>query len=306
MKTLLVVNPASANGRTGRQWPRIRDLARRTLGAFEPSFTEGRGHATTLAREAALDGIGRLVCVGGDGTLNEVINGVMNAHGPVRPDLLLGVVPMGTGCDLPRTLPIPRDPEAALRAIAACGTRVIDLGRMTFVGQDGAPAGRYFHNVVSFGLGGEVDARINRSSKALGGFLSFMQATLVSLLTYRKKSIALTVDGTVYPGVPSWNVAAANGQYHGGGMWVAPGASMDDGLLQITVVGDLSLAEVFWNLPRLYNGTIYGHRKIRRLAGRRIAAQSPETVLIDMDGEQPGSLPAALEVLPSALRILCP
>jgi diacylglycerol kinase family enzyme len=142
-------------------------------------------------------------------------------------------------------------------------------------------------------------------SKLFGGFLSFIWATLISILRFDKKQIQLCVDNFFDEEVTVWNVAVANGQYHGGGMRVAPGAEINDGLFQVTVIGDLSIPEVFWNLPRLYNGKIYEQKKITKLIGRRVVASSTQVVLLDMDGEQPGRLPVAIEMVPSALSIIC-
>jgi diacylglycerol kinase family enzyme len=158
---------------------------------------------------------------------------------------------------------------------------------------------------MSFGLGGEVDERVNKTTKAFGGFMSFVLATLISVLSYKRKRIRLSVDDYFDEEVRIWNVAVANGQYHGGGMWVAPGAVLNDGLFHVTVIGDMSLTEVLWNLPKLYNGKIYGLKKVRMLTGRRIEASSFQSVLMDVDGEQVGRLPVVIEIVPYILPIIC-
>ncbi|MFH1242113.1 MAG: diacylglycerol kinase family protein [Pseudomonadota bacterium] len=299
-----VVNPNSANGLTGKEWPAIKAKARDLLGSSETRITAAPGDASRLAREAVISGAEIVVCVGGDGTLNEVINGVMDEGGLSRAGILLGFIPRGTGCDFIKTVPVPRNPDKALENIAACRFRRIDLGKITFRDHEGHTSSRYFHNVLSFGLGGEVDERVNKTTKVFGGFVSFIWATLISILLYDTKKIQLRVDDHFHEEVKGWNVAVANGRYHGGGMYVAPGASIDDGLFQVTVIGDLSKPAVFWNLPRLYNGKIYEHKKIRKLTGRRVEAFSEQRVLLDMDGEQPGQLPAVIEIVPSVLPII--
>ena len=300
-----IVNPNSANGATGRQWPKIRLRAKDRLGSFEVLITTGPGDATRLTRQAVLSGVDIVVCVGGDGTLNEVVNGLMNEKGSLESEVLLGFIPRGTGCDLAKSLPVPLNLERALDNILTCRNRQIDLGKLTCRDHKGLESYRYFHNVLSIGLGGEVDVRVNRTSKVFGGFLSFMWATLISILRFDKKRVHLRVDDHFDEEVTIWNVAVANGQYHGGGMWVAPGAAINDGLFQVTIIGDLSMPAVFWNLPRLYNGKIYEHQKIIKLIGRRVMASSAQVVLLDMDGEQPGRLPAVIEMVPSALSIIC-
>jgi YegS/Rv2252/BmrU family lipid kinase len=304
-KIAFVVNPNSSNGATGREWPAIRSEAEARLGHFHSHMTESRGHATRLTREALEGGAEIVVCVGGDGTLNETINGFMGEGGPAVPEAVLGFLPRGTGCDFVRSISIPREPDRALDNIVACRCRPIDLGRFTYKDHEGHTAHKYFHNVLSFGLGGEVDDRVNRTTKMFGGFVSFIWATLISVLAYDKKQILLSVDDHFQEEVTVWNVAVANGQYHGGGMRVAPDAALDDGLFHVTVVGDLTKAEVFWYLPRLYDGTIYDVGKVTKLTGKRIEARSRQEVLIDMDGEQPGRLPVVIEMVPAALRIVC-
>lgn len=305
-KITFIVNPNAAMGAVGREWPRIRALAGDRLGSFDSCLTTGPGDATRLARRALDESAELIICVGGDGTLNETVNGLMDGDGPLRPDVRVGYVPRGTGSDFIRTVHIPRDPAGALDLIAGGHARPVDLGRLTYRDHSGRPVHRYFHNVTSFGLGGEVDARVNRTTKVLGGFVSFIWATLISLLVFPKRSIRLRVDEGFEETVLAWNVAVANGQYHGGGMWVAPGAAVDDGLFNVTVVGDLALPEVFLNLPKLYNGKILQLEKVRALSGRRIEAHSDQRVLLDVDGEQPGKLPLSVDMVPGALMLILP
>jgi YegS/Rv2252/BmrU family lipid kinase len=305
-KIAFIVNPKAAMGAAGKQWPRIRALARRRLGAIGESITTGPGDARRITREALLVGAEGVVCVGGDGTLNEVVNGFMEEHGPVDPEARLGFIPIGTGCDFVKTVPIPKDVDRALDVICRWHARTIDLGRLQYLDHEGSPRIAYFHNVVSFGLGGEVVERVNRTTKAFGGFVSFIWATLVSVLLYNKKRIRLRIDEAFDAWVSTWNVAVANGQYHGGGMWVAPDAVIDDGLFQVTVIGDFSLPEVFQHLPKLYDGRLFELEKVLSLEGRRVEASSDQQVLLDVDGEQPGTLPVTIHMVPKALRLLAP
>jgi diacylglycerol kinase (ATP) len=293
-------------GSTRRHWPRIEALARERLGPIQALHTGGPADASRLTRQALMEGTDLIVCVGGDGTLNEVVNGFMGEEGPIRGNALLGFIPMGTGCDIIKTVPIPRDVIRVLDLIRELRFRAIDLGLLCYRNHHGRPAHRYFHNVASFGLGGKVDERVNRTTKVFGGFISFIWATLISLLIYNKKRIQLKVNGACDQEIICWNVVVANGQYHGGGMWVAPDAAVDDGLFHITVIGDLSLPQVFLNLPKLYNGKILEVRKVFSLTGKRVEAHSDQQVLLDVDGEQPGQLPVTITMVPRALRLIAP
>ncbi len=302
--TAFIVNPHAGNGSTGRTWPDLAGYAQRRLGHFQAHVTKSAGDAASWARFLAESKVARIVCVGGDGTLNEVVNGIMAASGR-SPDIAVGFVPNGTGCDLVRTLPIPRNVQRAVDLIAEGCTRPFDLGHLRFRDHRGRPADRYFHNITSFGLGGEVDARVNRATKAFGPFLSFIWATLVSVLRYGKKEIRLKTESGFQQTVRIWNVAVANGQFHGGGMWVAPEARIDDGRFHVIVIGNLSLAGVFRHLPKLYNGRIGTIAEVATMTAERIEAESGQSVLIDVDGEQPGTLPLAAEIVPAALQIMC-
>ena len=282
----------------------IEALARDRLGPFEAYMTRGPGDAVLGVKNALAEKVRLLVCVGGDGTLNEVVNGIMMHEASVRSDLALGFIPNGTGCDFVRTVSIPQDLEQAIDLIAAGTVRSIDLGVLLFRDDQGHERRRYFHNITSFGLGGDVAQRVNRTTKALGPFVSFMWATLISIFSCGKKKIRLRVDEGFERELRVWNVAVANGQYHGGGMWVAPGASVCDGILNVTVIGDLAIPEIFLNLPKLYNGKINDIEKVTMLAGEKVKASSNEQVLLDVDGEQPGMLPIDIGIVPDGLNII--
>ena len=304
-KISFIVNPNAAMGSTGREWPHIKSLAKNRLGPFQSFITNYPGDATKLTREALRKGSDIIVCVGGDGTLNEVVNGFMGKDGPVRTESILAFIPRGTGCDFIKTVPIPVDVKRLLELIANPHIRPIDLGRLQYVDHTGTASCKYFHNVISFGLGGEVDERVNRTTKVFGGFISFIWATVISILIYNKKQIHFKADNSFENNVISWNIAVANGQYHGGGMHVAPGARIDDGLFHVTVIGNLTLPGVFINLPKLYNGKIYQLKKVNTFTCKRLEAYSDQQVLLDVDGEQPGYLPVTIDILPHALSIIC-
>lgn len=299
----IIINPNAGNGSTGKKWPWIKDLAEDRLGPFQHYMTEGPGDADRLTRQAIAAGGRCIVCIGGDGTLNEVVNGIM-AVKENAPDVVLGFVPDGTGCDFVRMIAIPKNIEKAIDIIARHRTRQIDVGRLRFRGNNGQECHRYFHNVASFGLGGAVDERVNRTTKAFGPFLSFIWATLISIFCVGKKRVWLTIDDGDEAQFNVWNVAVANGQFFGGGMWVAPDALVDDGQFDITIVGDLSLPEVFYHLPKLYSGKIKTIDKVICATGKHLLARSVDSVLLDVDGEQPGLLPAAFDIVPFALTII--
>jgi diacylglycerol kinase (ATP) len=303
-KTVFVVNPHSGNGKTGREWPRIRRLAEEILGAFEEHITTGPDDATLLTRNSLRRGADVIVCVGGDGTLNEVINGFFDDSGPIRKEAILGFLPNGTGCDFPRSFSVSSETKPALESIRNSSTKMIDLGRIRFKNHHGETTSRYFHNITSCGLGGEVVERVNRTSKACGPFLTFIAATLTSLFKYKTKTITFRVDNDEESTRDVLHIAVANGRYQGGGMLVAPDAIFDDGLLDFTVIDSMSIPLVFRRLPNLYNGKIKEIPQVFIRTAKKVSLFSDQRVLIDIDGEQPGVLPADVEIVPAAIKII--
>jgi YegS/Rv2252/BmrU family lipid kinase len=310
MKTLVIVNPNSANGSTGKKWPEIREALMEHIGSFEEKFTDATGHATDLVREGLRSGAGRIISVGGDGTNNEVVNGFFDGTAPLRKEAVLGFVPRGTGGDLRKTLGIGKELKSCLPVLARGHTRAIDLGAVEFEDHRGKRVRRLFVNITSFGIGGLVDKKVNESSKALGGKTSFFIGTLKALFAYKNKLVRLKVSSGAETALDESlrinNVAVANGQFFGGGMWVAPDARMDDGLFDVVILGDMSKSDVIFKASRIYKGTHLALEKVKMVRGSRVEAACDEEVLIDMDGEQPGRLPITLDILPRAIQLIAP
>jgi YegS/Rv2252/BmrU family lipid kinase len=295
MRAAAVVNPRSDGGRTGRRWPAI--AAR--LGPLETRFTERPGHGVEIARSLVQAGFHRIIAAGGDGTINEVANGLAGS------EAALGILPLGTGGDFRRTLGVPLDLDEAITALARAGPRRIDLGKAAFRGWDGRRQERYFVNLLSFGMGGEVASRSRNALAALGGKAAFLWATLIAFFVYQRKRVRLEVDGEA----AAWeiyNIAVGNGRYHGGGMHVCPTADPADGVLEVTVIEHLRRWEAIRDLPVLYSDNLYAHRKVKHLRGQRVVAESEAQVRIEVDGEPLGTLPLEVTVVPQALTVLAP
>lgn len=306
MRTAVILNPHSARGRTAKRWNRWLPELEHRLGPLEVCCTDRAGHAVELARDLLRQGFQRIIGAGGDGTLNEVANGFIENDWPVQPGACLGVLPMGTGGDFQRTLGIPSDPPGAIEVLATGVPLEIDLGRITYREPAGART-RYFVNLSSFGMGGEVSARSRNFFGVLGGKAAFFWATLKVFLTYRGKQVELSLDGAKEPQrFNVLNVAVGNGRYHGGGMYVCPDAALNDGLLEVTVIDDLGVLTLLKDLAYLYNGRIYEHPRCRHFQARKIVASSPEQTRIEVDGESLGVLPLEITVLPHAIRVLVP
>jgi YegS/Rv2252/BmrU family lipid kinase len=303
-KTFLVVNPKSANGRTGKQWPKLSETIRHHLPEFDFEFTAGPFDAARIARDALKAGYEMIVTMGGDGTNNEVINGFFENGAPIRPDAVLGALPMGTGCDFVKTIGIPKPLNQAAPFLAGRHTIPCDVGLLEYTTHDGETTRRHFINITDFGLGGEVVAKVNTTTKFLKGFLSFLIGTIRAALAYKDKKVMLTIDGAELGERWIKNVIVANGQFFGGGMHIAPQAILNDGLFDILIIRKLTKMEGARLLPKIYSGDIEGCKDMIELhRGAVIKAQTDETVLLDMDGEQPGKLPCTLSIIPSAIRI---
>jgi diacylglycerol kinase (ATP) len=305
--TLVVVNPASGGGRTARRWPEVeRQLAAAGVD-FQVAFTGGPGDATRIARQAVQEGRPLVVAAGGDGTISETAAGFFAAGEPIPGATRLGVLPTGTGGDFRRTFGIPIELGAAARVLAAGHTRRIDAGRVHYVDHVGHPELRHFVNIADAGLGGEVVHRVNTGPKALPGPVTFYLASVRSLLAYRNRRMTVTVDG-LRREVVAQQVVVANCQYFGGGMRMAPMADPGDGLLDVIVIGDVNALENARGLVRIRKGThLDGHSpKFQLYRGQLVDVQSEEPTRLDVDGEQPGFLPATFEVIPGALELVVP
>ena len=305
---LVIVNPRSAGGRVARRWTALEATLRDALGDFELRHTEAPGHATAICREAIERGTRDLLVLGGDGTLSEAVSGFFRDGRPVDAGASLGLLPYGTGGDFRRTIELPADLGQAARLIARARPRPIDVGRLRYTRDDGTSAERYFANIASFGIGGLVDRIVNRGSKALGGRLSFLVGTVRALAQYRNQRVRLGLDEGEPSEVVVSNVAVCNGRYFGGGMKVAPDARIDDGLFDVVVIGDVGLKDFITSGRRLYRGTHLELDHVQWARAGRVRAEPArpgDEVLIDVDGEQSGRLPATFDILPGALPFRC-
>ena len=303
LKIAVIVNPRSANGRTGKIWPAIEQTIRDEVGVLDVFHTARPWHAQELTQHALRNGYNRIVSVGGDGTHHEVLNGFFDGYLPINPRASFCILPSGTGSDFARTVGYRRWQDAVPAILGTKSIR-IDIGRATFSLANGTKDVRYFMNVADFGIGGAVVDRVNRSSKRFGPFVTFLWGLLSTLPRFRAPMVEIDIDGTPVS-QRTLNVMIAKGRYYGGGIHVAKQATLTSGQFEVIIVNDLSLWTALRSLPILYSGA-YIEREdlVRCFRATRIVAQSSEVVLLDLDGEQPGRLPAAIELLPSALELV--
>ncbi len=325
-RTFVIANPTAAAGAVEDDWPLIERLLQANLSELDYAFTQGPGHATLLTREALRAGWEMIVSVGGDGTLNEVINGFFEppqprerfertddgwvvgrdvGPEPINEEAVLGHLPHGTGGDFRRTLGLMGGIAEAVEHLRGRHTRTIDVGEIGYIDHHDQLASRYFINIACAGISGLVDHYVNSSWKGLGGTTSFVWGTFRAFLRWTNAELEVRLDGTTELRDRILNLVAANGEYFGAGMWIAPGAEVDDGAFQVVVMGDLSKPEMVTILPRIYRGSHVGSDKVKRYRASEVSAKPVETdepVLLDVDGEQPGRLPTLWRVHPSAIR----
>lgn len=296
----VIVNPVAGAGRTAREWPRIMGLFKGHGLRFEHDLTEAPGHAVELAKTAAKKGYEIVISVGGDGTINEVVNGLYEA-GHIK-DAMLGIISTGTGSDYIRTVGISRRYEEACRCFLQPKKLTVDLGVVEYA-SDGSTMKRIFVNFAGMGFDAEIVRHTTQHFKALGGMPSYLLGALTTLVFYRNKKISLIIDGEeVEKEVCA--VVMNNGRYGGGGMFTAPEAELSDGLLDVLIIGNISKADLLWSLPRIYKGTHLTHPKVTVRKAREIEIKSAQPMHLQADGEFLGELPAYFRVLPSALNVV--
>jgi diacylglycerol kinase (ATP) len=303
-RPLVIVNPRSGRGLDESRWARVRGALTDGLGELDSAFTGGPRDAGAIARREAEAGRRLIVALGGDGTISEVANGILEAGAGARTEL--GIIPRGTGGDFRRTLDLPHDIAEAARRVRDGEARPVDAGRAHFRGHAGQTEVRHFVNVASFGFSSAVATRANASSKRFGGRLAFMAATLRTLTSYDNTDVWLTIADRPRERRRVLMAAVGNGRFFGGGMKICPEARIDDGALDLVTVGDFSLGEVLANLGRLYEGTHVELDAVENTRVTRVAVEAVEAdarIPVELDGETPGHLPALFEVVPAALRV---
>lgn len=294
--SVVIVNPSSAGGSTGEEWPQIASDLRSQFGAFRVVFTKKRGDAAVLAGEAARKGAKLIIACGGDGTVSEVANGILSSG----KDVELGILPSGTGGDFRRTLEIPSQSREAARVLSTGRTVKIDVGRVSFIDQNGNDAMRYFVGVASCGMSTKVVERVKAEN------MSFAASLLQTAMRTEPTRLAVQLDDSNERHLFVLNLCVANARYFGGGMKIAPEAKLTDGKFDVIGIGDLSTLKLFTSAPRVYMGSHLSMPEVSHALARKVsvrAADRNSEVALEIDGELPGKLPATFQIIPEALRV---
>ena len=294
----VIVNPFARGGVTEKKWPQISKLLRDVGLSFDHEFTQGVGHGIELAREAVTNGYQLVIAVGGDGTMNEVVNGLVDERG--KGGATLGIISTGVANDVAHSLGIPRDYALACRLFSNLNTATIDLGVVEYIrGEERVR--RFFINYAGLGFDAAVVERTHRLIKGIRGIIPYAFGFVTVLATYRNKDVVINLNGATKE-QRVFSVMVNNGRYLGR-MKLTPDADPGDGLLDALIMGDLGRLEVLWNLPKAYKGTHITHRKLRLCPVKSVEVNTAQRMLLQVDGELLGQAPARFQVLPAALTV---
>jgi diacylglycerol kinase (ATP) len=314
MRPLVIVNPRSQGGRTGATFGAMRGVIERFLGPVDVALTEASRHAVDIARCAAQDGVATVISVGGDGSIHEVANGLLEAREAGATGTRLGIIGQGTGGDFRRTLGLEHRLDHYCQTIADGRTRLVDVGKASFIGNDGAPARSYFVNILSVGMGGLVDRYVADMSAKMGGTLAYFLASVRGLV---QGEVGRVRVGVCDEGVERSEeldtrlLAICNGRFFGGGMKIAPMAELGDGAFEVVDLGASNILRFAWVNTRIYDAGHLGEPEVRHYRCEKITVELlrddvADKFLLDVDGEPLGRLPLTVELVPQALEVFAP
>jgi YegS/Rv2252/BmrU family lipid kinase len=309
MTAFVVVNPQAGGGRTRSDWPKIRPQLEKLFPNMQVAESQARGDTARLVRAALKDGHLDVIAVGGDGTINEAVNGFFEDGVPVSSDAVLGFVASGHDSDFRRTFGIRAGYDAGIARLKQSRIHRLDVGHVSCLSPRGEPISRYFVNVASFGLSGRVAARLNRSrfSDLFGRRVALGFHAAMALLGWHSERVRLITDADHDEIAGISDVVIANGRWFAGGLKVAPNAEPGDGLFDIVVMSGAPRRRLLQALRALRGGRAGpGLRQVR--AARLVAAPTVDThgpVEVETDGESVGLLPASFQILPGAINLRC-
>ncbi|MEJ6952321.1 diacylglycerol/lipid kinase family protein [Natronospora cellulosivora (SeqCode)] len=303
-KIMAVVNPVSSGGKTAKNWPQYIKYFQEEGLSIDSSYTSYPGHGVKLAREAVEKGYHYIMAVGGDGTINEVVNGLFKDNKLINEKIKLLIFAQGTGSDFIRTLGLKKGPEEIVKVMGRENIKSIDIGQVTYKSYDGNKESRYFINMADTGIGAATAKLVNESSKIFGGFLTYLWGIIRTLIVYRNRKVKVKVDGKLKYQEKLNSLIIANGKYFGGGIMIAPEAELDNGSLNILALKNLSKIDIIFNLIRAYKGTHLSHPLLESIKGLELSIDSDYPLDLEIDGESVGTVPASFQLLESSLSVL--
>ncbi|MDD2963251.1 MAG: diacylglycerol kinase family lipid kinase [Bacteroidales bacterium] len=299
-----VVNPNAGTRKVARDWPRISEALKKAKVRHVAIFTEQRGDAITMVQQQIALGVRHFIAVGGDGTLNETVNGIFMQQKVPQNLITLALIPVGTGNDWRRTIGIPLGYNEAALAIARGHTFKQDVGRIDYTNTHGQNASRYFANVAGIGYDALVASEVNRKKdKGAHGPLTYLTSLINSLMKFKTAKTTVKIDcETISANVFSLSIGI--GKFNGGGMKQLPDAIPDDGLFDLTLVRKISRWQVITQIKNLYDGSFTRHKAVSCFRSKSVAVDASPAMMIEADGESVGKTPVAVQILPQSLRVI--
>ncbi len=302
-KWFAVVNPHSGNGKTAKNWPNLNKLLIQNDIEIEYEYTSSQGDGILLAKQARDIGYKNIIAVGGDGTVNEVLNGLLADDKDIDKDMELAILEHGTGSDFVRSFKQKKGIHNFIKLLKRNKTVKVDIGKIDFQSMNGDRASRYFLNAANLGIGADVVNRANKNSKALGSKLTYFTGTIATLLSFKNVEVSCTLDNEEIIEGKYLGVIVCNGQYMGGGMHIAPQAQTDDGLFEIVFIKDLTKARFLRHFPTIYLGKHINLPEIAIYRSKKLTVTTKEQTIFEADGEIPGMAPIVCQVIPKALSL---
>lgn len=298
---LFVVNPVSGAKKSKSDWHIIEQKLREKEIRFDTHFTQFKGEAISIVKNYLRNGVRTIVVVGGDGTLNEVVNGVINQNECNPDEINIGIIPTGSGNDWCRMFNIPFDYDKAVDILKTQKTTLHDVGYVTF---NESQSKRYFLNVAGLGFDAAVINKTTLNKDYSSKYkTSYLLTLFSSLVSYKKEVAAIDVDQTkIRDKIFSMNVGIC--RYSGGGMMQVPDAIHDDNLLDVTIIKNISKTAVVRNIKKLYDGSFINHPKVETIRGQKITINSTEKFLLEVDGEILGKGPFEFGILHKHIRLI--
>lgn len=300
---LLIINPSAGKGQDRKILTESEAILNKFNIVYKAVYTEKKGHASDLTSDYITQGFRKIIVAGGDGTLNEVINGIFNQQKIKTPDITVAVIPIGTGNDWIRTYNIPRNTEQAASLINKGNSSIQDIGLVTYF-EKGERKQRYFINNAGVGFDAYVVEQSNKKKESgSSGSLLYLFYLLRYLINYKNKECKITVDDEMYQG-KILSICVGMGKYNGGGMMPIPDSVVDDGLFDVSVFTDIKKSEVVYHLKKLYNGRIYSFKKVKKFQGKKVYIEIENSCCIEADGELLGQGPFTFEIIPKSIRVI--
>lgn len=300
---LVIANQNAGVGKCGRHWDAISKALNDQKILFDVYFSDYRRHAMELVRQN-IPNYSKIIVVGGDGTLNEVINGVFTQNHKSPSEIIIGHIPMGSGNDWGKMYGITDDFEDAIRVIVQGKLFLQDIGKVRFLNFENETEIRYFANIAGLGFDARVVQRSNKQKDyGYGGKLLYFFNLLGSLSQHKSSLISVKTEQAEFTeNIFSINIGIC--RYNGGGMLQVPDAISNDGLFDMTIVKKIAKFDIIKNIKKLYNGRIKTHSKIMTLRAASIEISSKDTIQLEADGEDFGFCPVKFEIIPKAIHMI--